>query len=98
MNQKIVLTLLIAISSLWILVIVPCGALGLATVFLADGHPNPNAFALIFFGSLSFPVAIVIFTPLAWVAYYFKKHWLALGLSLMPIFTLIFPILGFSIL
>jgi len=97
-NPRLALTLLIVITVVWVLVIVPCGALGLATVFLADGHPNPNAFALIFFGSLSFPVAIVIFTPLAWVAYYFKKYWLALSLSLMPIFTLIFPILGFLML
>ena len=98
MNPKLALTLLIIITALWALVIAPCGLLGLATVFLADGHPNPNAFALIFFGSLSFPVAIVIFTPLAWVAFYFKKYWLALGLGLLPALTLLFPILGFSLL
>jgi hypothetical protein len=98
MNPKLALTVLMIITVIWALVIVPCGALGLATVFLADGHPNPDAFALIFFGSLSFPVAIVIFTPLAWVAYFFKKYSVALILSLLPLPTLILPILGFSML
>lgn len=98
MNQKIALAFLLVVTLLWVLVIVPCSVLALFTVFLADGHPDPNAFALIFFGSLSFPLAIVIMTPLAWVAFFFKQYWLALGLSLTPILTLLFPILGFSLL
>ncbi|PKN95374.1 MAG: hypothetical protein CVU44_01445 [Chloroflexi bacterium HGW-Chloroflexi-6] len=96
--KKLPVILLTIISVVWALVIVPCGALALFTVFLADGQIDPNAFALIFFGSLSFPVAIVIFTPLAWVAYYFKKNILAIGLGLLPLITLIFPILGFALL
>jgi hypothetical protein len=97
-NPKTALTLLIIITAFWALVIVPCGGLALATVFLADGHPPANAFALIFFGSLSFPLAIVILTPLAWIAFYFKKYALALILSLMPLPTLILPMIGFSLL
>ncbi len=98
MNQKLALTLLMIITAIYALVIIPCGAIGLSTVFLADGHPNPDAFALVFFGSLSFPVAIIIMTPLAWVLYLFKRYIIALILSLTPLLTLIFPIIGLSML
>ena len=75
MSRTLARNILIGITIIWLLVILPCGALGLFTVFLADSNTiNPDIFAMIFFGSLSFPIAIVVFTSIAWAAFYFEKN------------------------
>lgn len=99
MSRTLARNLLIAITIIWALMIVPCSGLAIFTVFLTDsGTINPDIFAMIFFGSLSFPAAIVIFTPIAWIIFYFQKNPIALIVSLIPMLVLAVPLIGFMLL
>lgn len=99
MSRILARNLLIGISIVWLLLAVPCGFIGLFSVFLTDsGTINPDTFAMIFFGGLGFPVIALIFTPSAWALYYFEKNTLAVIASIVPMFELCVPILGLTLL
>ncbi len=72
----------------------PCGFLSVSYPFVEySGMPVwiPN---LIVLGSLSFPTAVLLAIPSAWLAYRWKKNDLAVFLSLFPLLIVIFPVVG----